>query len=205
MEYKICNNAIYLMVTVIFTLLLGCNAGTNNNSNQAAVSKPVDLTSQRFSGFYPTGCTLNSTKIKILDSCICIQDIKTHDIWYTQAYNSNNNWNVINVWANGLNTANNGTGTCGIAKGWGLPSHKQLETIAGYVPNSYYILNNGASWFNANGFRNIKNTIYWGAACNGQNSCPEFAAWTLNIMTGAVYSMRPYLTLGGLAVVHPEQ
>ena len=118
---------------------------------------------------YPadSDCIMNNQALGATGTCTCIQDTVTKDIWAATIEGPSESWQIANTWANSLNTANNGAGTCGFKKGWGLPSIAQLNTMAGYI-QLYDYQQQDLLWLSVNGFNNILEqgaTNLWGALC----------------------------------------
>ena len=126
---------------------------------------------------YPAGsCILTSNEPS--QSCECLQDTTTGDVW-TRTTSSNNQCYNSLMSPNG--TCDNKAGDnkavergyiynlnmrsmCGFASGWNLPSLTQLSTMKHYVsdvPDA-----KRGDWFNQRGFSGIKNGVLYVGQCS---------------------------------------
>ncbi len=109
-----------------------------------------------FKGYYPGGCRVNNQESGIVGTCQCIQDPVTKDIWLASPTMIPDSWVITNALVKNLNASN----TCGLNQGWHLPTREQLEQLN--IPLVDIAIGDKAAWLNNNGFKNIRNVLYFG-------------------------------------------
>lgn len=122
-------------------------------------------------------------------ACTCMQDTISKDVWLTIPRNIAESWSIAATYADNLNTANNGAGTCGYNSGWGLATYNQFSNMIKNVPASYISGLSGMvyMWFQRNGFPELQSQGYWGECVDGSSDCMTGSAWHFNATYGVVY------------------
>lgn len=166
-----------------------------------------------FSPYYPAGCLVTTSQTTSTTStpCICVQDMTTKDVWYTNVNNTPMSWIRANAWANGLNAHyhSNFSGTCGIKSGWRLPNLSQLQNL---------LSNQTINSLNNYGF-NLSTSLvagYWGGICYDSYWCNTSSSMglsfyfinfddkkTLGNIDVATQQLEGSDTHGAIAVVSP--